>query len=161
MWRLSGNVERLRHIQEVYIYRGGKIMVLDGIMLVVDPYLFVQIASQQPSSTSITFLNRSFVHLLGWLGKTLTVLWQTGWSPRKLIYCRNQHNSLTRFLSRMYGTCFKQSHHIWAKFTMNMLFPGSSDRITSNLPQVYIDKIIFGMNGRCRAIINQRGDHTL
>lgn len=134
------NVKRLTHVQEVFKYRGSTVILWGGITLGGRPNLvfanrfLTALHYLDTTYQGTADMKLSFVHLLVRMAKVsiqcvimmvcmLHELCQTGWPPRELTYCHDQHYTLTSILWSMNGTCFKQGLlHIWVTFRMRFVY---------------------------------------
>lgn len=173
VWRRSGNVERLRHVQEVHTYRGGTVIVWGGIIIggrtdLIFPNGFL--TAQQYLDSVVQPIVRPFAGAVGenfhlmhdnarphvarivtnWLtNEGIDVLPWPAQSP-DLNPIEHMWDMLQRRLTPLMG-------NIHNAFRFRELLTTEWAR----LPQADIDNVILSMNNRCRAVINQRGGHTL
>lgn len=173
VWRQPGNVERLRHVQEVYSYRGGTLMAWGGIIIdgrteLIFPRGFL--TSQQYLDTILQPVVRPFAAAVGdnfylmhdnarphtarivvnWLdNEGIDVLPWPAQSP-DLNPIEHVWDMLQRRITPHMG-------NIHNEFQFRELL-----RVQwTQIPQADINNVILSMNARCRAVINQRGGHTL
>lgn len=173
VWRRSGNMERLRHVQEVHTYRGGTVMVCGGIMIggrteLIFPDGFL--TAQQYLDNILQSIVRPWAGAVGenfrlmhdntrphvarivtkWLtSEGIEVLPWAAQSP-DLNPIEHVSDMLQRRITPNMG-------NIQNDFRFRELLTAE----WADLPQEDIDNVILSMNNRCRAVINQRGGHTL
>lgn len=173
VWRRSGNVERLQHVQEVYTYRGGTVMVWGGITIggrtePIFPNGFLR--AQQYLNTILEPIVRPWAGAVGqnfhlmhdnarphiaanvtnWLtNEGIEVLPWPAQSP-DLNPIEHVWDMLQRRITPYMG-------NIHDRFRFRELLTQEWEQ----LPQADIDNVILSINNRCRAVINQRGGHTL
>lgn len=173
VWRRSGNAERLRHVQEVHSYRGGTVMVWGGIMvggrtelvfpdgfLTAQQYLDIILQPIVRPWAGAVGENFHLVHdnarphvariVMNWLvNEGIDVL---PWVPQSPDLNPIEH--VWDMLQKRIATHMGNVHNA---FRFRELLSAEWARI----PQEDIDNIILSMHNRCRAVINQRGGHTL